>query len=105
MKKIKLIILLFSLLLLSGCSADYDLEIFKPVNMAKLLEASVLESTNHIEKTNTYLLKISDFERIMYNNEIVNDNNIEIITYEDNSKIIIDLSNYYGYLVNIELRD
>lgn len=84
---------------------DYDLEIFKPVNMAKLLEASVLESTNHIEKTNTYLLKISDFERIMYNNEIVNDNNIEIITYEDNSKIIIDLSNYYGYLVNIELRD
>ena len=30
---------------------------------------------------------------------------IEIITYEDNSKIIIDLSNYYGYLVNIELRD
>ncbi len=84
---------------------DYDLEIFKPVNIAKLLEASVLESTNHIEKTNTYLLKISDFERIMYNNEIVNDNNIEIITYEDNSKIIIDLSNYYGYLVNIELRD
>lgn len=84
---------------------DYDLEIFKPVNMAKLLEASVLESTNHIEKTNTYLLKISDFERIMYNNEIINDNNIEIITYEDNSKIIIDLSNYYGYLVNIELRD
>ena len=84
---------------------DYDLEIFKPVNIAKLLEASVLESTNHIEKTNTYLLKISDFEIIMYNNEIINDNNIEIITYEDNSKIIIDLSNYYGYLVNIELRD
>lgn len=85
--------------------SDYDLEIFKPINIAKLLEVSVLESTNYIEKTNTYLLKISDFERIMYNNEVINEDNIEIITYDDNSKIIIDLSNYYGYLVNIELRD
>ncbi len=84
---------------------DYDLDIFKPVNIAKLLEKSVLESTNHIEKTNTYLVKISDFEQIIYNNEILNEDNIKIIIYEDNSKVIVDLSNYYGYLVNIELRD
>ena len=84
---------------------NYDLDIYKPINLVKLLEVSILESTNHIEKTNTYLLKISDFEKIIYNNDIINDNNLKIITYEDNSKIIFDLSNYYGYLVNIELRD
>ncbi len=34
MKKIKLIILLFSLLLLSGCSADYDLEIHNDLSVS-----------------------------------------------------------------------
>ena len=84
---------------------NYDLNIFKPNNISKLLDVAVLESTNHIEKTNTYLVKISDLERIIYNNEVINEDSIKIIMYEDNSKIIVDLTNYYGYLVNIELRD
>lgn len=84
---------------------SYDLDIFKPVNLDQLLQASMLKSTDHIEKSYTYLLKIRDFEKIIYNNEVENDDNIEIKIYEDNSKIIVDLTGYYGYLVNIELRD
>ncbi len=84
---------------------DYDLDIFKPSNISKLLDVAILESTNHLEQTNTYLVKISDFEKIIYNNDVINDDNIRIITYTDNSLVIVDLSNYYGYLVNIELRD
>ena len=85
--------------------SNYDLTIFKPSNISKLLENSILESTNHIENTKTYLIKISDFEKIVYEKDIINEENIKITTYLDNSKIIVDLSNYYDYVVNIELRD
>ena len=82
--------------------SKYDLNIFSPSNVSKLLEVGTLESTNYIDKSDTYVIKISDFEKIIYNNEIINDEYIKIIKYE--SKIIVDLSNYYGYVVNIELR-
>ena len=82
--------------------SKYDLNIFSPSNLSKLLEVGILESTNYIDKSDTYVIKISDFEKIIYNNEIINDEYIKIIKYE--SKIIVDLSNYYGYVVNIELR-
>lgn len=80
----------------------YDLKIFNPSNVSKLLKVSTLESTNYIDKSDTYVVKISDFEKIIYNNEMVNDEYIKIIKYD--SKIVIDLTNYYGYVVNIELR-
>ena len=82
--------------------SKYDLNIFSPSNVSKLLEVGTLESTNYIDKSDTYVIKISDFEKIIYNNEIINDEYIKIIKYE--SKIVVDLSNYYGYVVNIELR-
>lgn len=82
--------------------SKYDLNIFSPSNVSKLLEVGTLESTNYIDKSDTYVIKISDFEKIIYNNEIINDEYIKIIKYE--SKIIVDLFNYYGYVVNIELR-
>ena len=82
--------------------SKYDLNIFSPSNVSKLLEVGTLESTNYIDKSDTYVIKISDFEKIIYNNEIIDDEYIKIIKYE--SKIIVDLSNYYGYVVNIELR-
>ncbi len=82
--------------------SKYDLNIFSPNNVSKLLEVGTLESTNYIDKSDTYVIKISDFEKIIYNNEIINDEYIKIIKYE--SKIVVDLSNYYGYVVNIELR-
>ena len=82
--------------------SKYDLSIFSPSNVSKLLKIGTLESTNYIDKSDTYVIKISDFEKIIYNNEIINDEYIKIIKYE--SKIVIDLSNYDGYVVNIELR-
>ncbi len=82
--------------------SKYDLTIFSPSNISKLLEVGTLESTNYIDKSDTYIIKISDFERIIHNNEIVNDEYIKITKYE--SKIVLDLTNYYGYVVNIELR-
>ena len=80
----------------------YDLNIFSPNNISKLLEVGTLESTNYIDKSNTYVIRISDFEKMVYNNEIINDEYIKITTYD--TKIVVDLSNYYGYIVNIELR-
>ena len=82
--------------------SKYDLNIFIPSNISKLLEVGILESTNYIDKSDTHIIKISDFERIIYNNEIINDEYIKIIKYD--TKIVVDLSNYYGYVVNIELR-
>ena len=82
--------------------SKYDLNIFSPSSVSKLLEVGTLESTNYIDKSDTYVIKISDFEKTIYNNEIINDEYIKIIKYE--SKIVVDLSNYCGYVVNIELR-
>ena len=82
--------------------SKYNLNIFSPNNVSKLLEVGILESTNYIDKSDTYVIKISDFERISNNNEIINDEYIKIIKYE--KKLTIDLSSYYGYVVNIELR-
>ena len=82
--------------------SKYDLNIFSPSSVSKLLEVGTLESTNYIDKSDTYVIKISDFEKIIYNNEIVNDEYIKIIKYD--SKMVVDLTNYYGYVVNIELR-
>ena len=82
--------------------SKYDLAIFSPSNISKLLEVGTLESTNYIDKSDTFVIKISDFERIIYNNEIINDEYIKIIKYD--TKIVVDLTNYYGYIVNIELR-
>ncbi len=74
----------------------YDLDVYNPNNILDLLEDATLESTNYIDKSDTYLVKVNDLE----SNDLVD--YVKVIKYEN--KIIIDLTNYYGYTVNIELR-
>ena len=74
----------------------YDLDFYNPNKILNLLEDATLESTNYIDKSDTYLVKVSDLE----NNDLVD--YVKVIKYEN--KIIIDLTDYYGYTVNIELR-
>ena len=74
----------------------YDLDVYNPNNILDLLEDATLESTNYVDKSDTYLVKVSDLE----SNDLVD--YVKVIKYEN--KIIIDLTNYYGYTVNIELR-
>lgn len=74
----------------------YDLDVYNPNNILDLLEDATLESTNYLDKSDTYLVKVNDLE----SNDLVD--YVKVIKYEN--KIIIDLTNYYGYTVNIELR-
>ena len=74
----------------------YDLDIYNPNNILNLLEDATLESTNYLDKSDTYLIKTNDLE----SNDLVD--YVKVIKYEN--KIIIDLTDYYGYTVNIELR-
>ena len=74
----------------------YDLDAYNPNNILDLLEDSILESTNYVDKSDTYLVNVSDLE----NNDLVD--YVKVIKYEN--KIVIDLTDYYGYIVNIELR-
>lgn len=74
----------------------YDLDVYNPNNILNLLEDATLESTNYLDKSDTYLVKVNDLE----SNDLVD--YVKVIKYEN--KIIIDLTNYYGYTVNIELR-
>lgn len=81
----------------------YDLDIFKPINIYNLIKNGTLESTNYVSKTDTYVVKISDFEKLIYNNEVSNDNYIKItINNENYDEIVVDLTNYYDYIVRIE---
>ena len=84
--------------------SGYDISIYKIDNINKLLNTSILESTNYVENTNTYLISAKDFESIIYNNEVENEAKIRI-TYKENdpNNIHIDLKEYYGYEVNVEL--
>lgn len=83
----------------------YDISIFNTNNIYDLINSAVLESTNHVEKTNTYLIDAEKFENIIYNNQMVSDSNIRItINEEDINYIYIDLKEYYGYEVKIDLR-
>lgn len=83
----------------------YDISIFTTNNVYNLINSAVLESTNHVEKTNTYLISAEEFENIIYNNQIISDSNIRItISEEDINYVYIDLREYYGYEVKIDLR-
>lgn len=85
--------------------ANYDLTIFTPLNIYNLLKSSVLESTNYVEKSNTYLIKSKEFDKIIYGLSIQDDYDIRIISFDDNyNQIIIDLEDYYGYKAKIDLR-
>ena len=76
--------------------SKYNLDIYNPNNILNLLEDATLESTNYLDKSDTYLIKTNDLE----SNDLVD--YVKVIKYEN--KIIIDLTDYYGYTVNIELR-
>lgn len=85
--------------------SNYDLSIYTIDNIDKLIKASVLESTNYVENSNTYLLSVKEFESIIYNNHIDSNLNIRIkINKEKLDYVYIDFKEYYGYEVNIDLR-
>ncbi len=80
----------------------YNTDLINTNNIYKMVKNSKLESTNYLENSNTYVISVSTFEKILYNNDVVNNDSIRITLYSN--KIILDFSNYYGYIVNIELR-
>lgn len=82
-----------------------DISAFTIYNIYNLLDNSLLESTNYVDKSNTYLIKAKDFENIIYSNNIETDSDIRITLNENEIKYIkIDLKDYLGYEVNIEVR-
>lgn len=82
--------------------SDYKIGTYTPTNIYNLLKTGVLETTNHLENSNTYLVKYSDYENIFNNSIVESDENIRITTYnEPITKIKIELS---SYVVNVELR-
>lgn len=82
----------------------YNLSIYTINNIDKLVESSLLETTNHVEKTKTYLISVKDFENIIYNNIIESDLNIRIKLNDDLEYVYLDFKGYYGYEVKIDLR-
>lgn len=84
---------------------QYDLSIYTMDHIYQLLKKGTLASTNYIEDSNTYFVRVSDFEQIIYQREIESEEYISITTYHEKiDKIIIDFRGYYDYTVNIELR-
>lgn len=82
----------------------YDISIYTTNNIYNLIENSVLESTNYVDNINTYLISSKDFENIIYNNIVETDYDIRITLNEYDIKYInIDLKEYYGYEVKIEV--
>lgn len=82
----------------------YDISIYTAENIDKLIKSSVLETTNYVDKTDTYLISVKDFENIVYNNSVESDLNIRIKQSQDMNYIYIDFKECYGYEVKIDLR-
>lgn len=84
---------------------NVDISLFTPNNIYKLIDSAVLESTNYVDNSNTYLIKAKDFENVIYSNNLENDTSIRITLNEKEIKYIkIDLNEYLGYEVKIEVR-
>ena len=82
----------------------YDLSIYNMDNIYKLLEKATLASTNHLEDSKNYIISVSLFEEIIYQNEIINEEVIYITTYNEKiDKITIDYNGYYDYTVDISI--
>ena len=73
-----------------------------PKKIRELVDLGVLESTNHIDNSNTYLVETSHFRTIVLDIEQDCNYMIKITVFEENEKIvkvILDLSNYFEYEV------
>lgn len=82
---------------------EYNLEIFTSTNIYNLLKKATLESTSYLNNTDTYLISIGDFEKIVNNIDNDNANYIKLVVYKDNyDKVEIDFNSYYNYNVLIE---
>lgn len=71
-----------------------------PLNISELISKGTLESTNYISNSETYLIKIMDFNKIVYDIEMESEEEIKIVVYEENNSILrieIDLTNHYEY--------
>lgn len=84
--------------------SNYDLNIFTVDNIYELIKNGLLESTNYIDNSNTYVVKNSIFENIIHNNQIDISGNIRITLNESSMNYVnIDLKELYGYEIRIEL--
>jgi len=83
---------------------NIDISIYTVNNIYNLIKSSILESTNYVDNTNTYLISSKQFESITYSNIVETDSSIRITLNEKNIKYInIDLREYNGYEVKIEV--
>jgi len=84
---------------------NIDISLFTTNNIYNLINNSILESTNYVDNSNTYLIKAKDFEKIIYSKEIESESSIRItLSEKDIKNINIDLKDYLGYEVKIEVR-
>jgi len=83
----------------------YDTSIYTPYNIYNLIKSAILESQNYVNNNKTYLISAQEFESIIYGNAIDTNANIRITLNEDNISVItIDLKEYYGYEIKMEVR-
>lgn len=77
---------------------QYDIKIFNPDKIFKLIDKATLESTNYLNKINTYIIDITEFDDSL-------EGILKINTYgEKVNEILVILNEYYGYDVRIKLR-
>ena len=81
---------------------DYDKQLVSGGVIYKLVKNSTLESTNYIDNSNTYCISVKDYEKIINNSIVDNDDKIRITV--SSTSIILDFTSYYGYKINIDLR-
>ena len=71
-----------------------------PTKIAELIDLGTLESTNHINNSETYIVELKDFVFIINNEEIESIETIRITVYENDDsiiKVILDLTNYFEF--------
>lgn len=66
----------------------YDIEIYNPEIISKIIDNATLESTNYINNSNTYIIEELKFYQLIYNHNISSDNYIKIISFLENENII-----------------
>jgi len=80
----------------------YDSGLISGELIYQIVKNSTLESTNYRDNSNTYYLSINDYEKIKSNLTVEVQGAIR--TTVSPEKITLDFSEYYGYIINIDIR-
>lgn len=78
----------------------YDFSKYNPSYIYDIINNSLLESTNYINNTNTYVISASEFNKL-YNETVVGD--IKTVTYLDNENISKVEINFPDYILTMEV--